>query len=116
MGALGTGIAQPNRITPWDVILEPGKYLAAAYPCMGWVNEIQERIRTTRKTASISYQHLTYHAKQAYGPLINVMLEVEGSAEKVIELLQRSGVPSRLAMGGQSPAELITKQSNSETD
>jgi phage replication initiation protein len=24
-----------DRIIPWDVILEPGKYLAASYACMG---------------------------------------------------------------------------------
>ena len=97
-----------DRIIPWDVILEPGKYLAAAYACMGWVSEIQERIRTTRQTATLSYQHLTYYARQAYGPLINVMLEVEGSAEKVIEQLIRSGSPARLTCGEQSPASFIT--------
>jgi phage replication initiation protein len=97
-----------DRIIPWDVLLEPGKYLAAAYPCMNWVSEIQERIRTTRQTSTLSYQHLTYYARQAYGPLINVMLEVEGSAEKVIEQLIRSGTPARLVYGEHSPAPFIT--------
>ena len=97
-----------DRIIPWDVILEPGKYLAASYACMGWVSEIQERIRTTRQTATLSYQYLTYYARQAYGPLINVMLEVEGSAEKVIEQLIRSGSPARLTMGEESPSSYIT--------
>ncbi len=97
-----------DRIIPWDVILEPGKYLAASYACMDWVSEIQERIRTTRQTATLSYQHLTYYARQAYGPFINVMLEVEGSAEKVIEQLIRPGSPARLSFGDQSPASFIT--------
>jgi phage replication initiation protein len=97
-----------DRIIPWEVILEPGKYLAAAYACMGWVNEIQERIKTTRKTATISYQHLIHYARQAYGPLINVMLEVEGSPEKVIEQLKRAGTPARLIHGEHSPAPFIT--------
>ena len=79
-----------------------GKYVAAAYPCMSWVNENQERIKTIKKSNKIRYEQLTYHARQAYGPLINVMLEVEGSPEKVIERLKRSGVPSRLELGGQS--------------
>lgn len=105
-----------DRIIPWDVILEPGKYLAASYACMGWVNEIQERIRTTRKTATLSYQHLTHYARQAYGPLINVMLEVEGSPEKVIEILQRPGVPSRLALGEESPAAYITGHGEAAAD
>jgi phage replication initiation protein len=97
-----------DRIIPWDVILEPDKYLAGSYACMGWVNEIQERIRTTRKTATLSYDHLTHYAKQAYGPLLSVMLEVEGSAEAVIEKLKRPGVPSRLQLGEESPAPFIT--------
>lgn len=85
-----------DREIPWDVILEPGKYLAAAYPCMAWVNDIQQRIKTTRKTAKLSYEHLVHWASKAYGPLINVMLTVEGSTEKVVERLRRTGVPVRL--------------------
>ena len=108
-----------DREIPWDVILEPGKYLTAAYPCMGWVNEIQERIKTSQKTAQIAYAHLTHYASQAYGPLINIMLEVEGSPEKVIELLKRPGIPARLKLGDQSTAQLINdpdSQENHATD
>lgn len=96
-----------DRVIPWDVILEPGKYLAASYPCMTWASDVQERIRTTRQTATLGYQHLIYYARQAYGPLINVMLEVEGSAEKVIECLLRPGVPARLDLGELLPAAFI---------
>lgn len=96
-----------DRIIPWDVLLEPGKYLAAAYDCMGWVSEIQEQIRTTQQSSTISYGHLTDYAQRAYGRLINVMLEVEGSPEKVVEKLIRSGVPARLNIGEQSPAPYI---------
>jgi len=35
------------------------------------------------------------------------MLEVEGSPEKVVEKLIRSGVPARLNIGEQSPAPYI---------
>lgn len=105
-----------DREIPWDVILEPGKYLAAAYPCMSWVNKIQERIKTNKKTAQISYDHLTHYASQAYGPLINVMLKVEGSPEKVIERLKRPGVPARLTFNEQETAKLINPQSQSEDE
>lgn len=106
-----------DRIIPWDVILEPGKYLAASYPCMAWVSEVQERIRTTRKTTTLGYQHLTYYARQAYGPFINVMLKVEGSAEKVIERLLRPGVPARLDLGGeQSPSDFIASTDPNEAE
>lgn len=98
-----------DRIIPWEVLLEPGKYLAASYACMAWVSEIQERIRTTQKTTTISYEHLSHYAQQAYGKLINVMLEVEGSAENVVERLKRPGVPSRLICGESPPNQFIVK-------
>lgn len=88
-----------DREIPWEVILEPGRFVAASYPCMAWVNEIQERIKTSQKTAKISYEYLIHYARLAYGPLINVMLEIEGSAEKVLERLRREGVPARLDLG-----------------
>lgn len=87
-----------DRVIPWNVILEPGKYVAAAYPCTAWINDVQERIKTQKKTAKISYEHLIRYARQAYGSLIHVMLEVEGSPEKVIERLKRTGIPARLKM------------------
>lgn len=105
-----------DRIIPWDVILEPGKYLAASYACMGWVSEIQERIRTTQKQTTLSYHHLAYYARQAYGPFLNVMLQVEGSPEKVLELLKRPGVPARLDCGEQSPAQYITEPLSSSSN
>jgi phage replication initiation protein len=105
-----------DRFIPWDVILEPGKFLAASYACMSWVNEIQERIRTIRKSSTISYKHLCHYAKLGYGKLIDVMLQVEGSPEKVIELLKRPGVPSRLQMGESSPSKFITRSDDSEQE
>lgn len=83
---------------------------------MGWVHLIQERIRTTRKTANVSYHHLSYYLSQAYGRMLNVMLEVEGSPEKVVEILKRNGAPARLELGGESLASLITGHDDQPTD
>lgn len=105
-----------DREIPWDVILEPGKYLAASYACMGWVNVVQERIRTTRKTANVSYKHLSHYLSLAYGRMLNVMLEVEGSPEKVVEILKRNGAPARLELGGESLAPFITGHNDQSTD
>ena len=43
-----------DRIIPWDVLLEPGKYLAAAYPCMDWVSAGMMKI---------TYYLLIYHQR-----------------------------------------------------
>lgn len=85
-----------DRIIPFEVLLEPGKYVAGAYRCTGWINKEQSRIKTIQKTASIAYEHLVHYANIGYGSLINIMLAVEGSPEKVIEKLSRPGIPRRL--------------------
>jgi phage replication initiation protein len=86
-----------DRIIPWDAVLEPGKYLAGAYPkALGWISEEQFRIRTLQKTANIGYDSLIHWGSVAYGKLINVMMLTEGSAEKVVEKLIRTGLPARL--------------------
>ena len=88
-----------DRIIPWKALLEPGKFVAGAYPkALDWIEEEMQRIKTVQTTAKIGYDHLTRTAATAYGKLINVMLEVEGSAEKVVEKLIRDGVPSRLRL------------------
>lgn len=86
-----------DRIIPWEVLLEPGKFVAGAYPkALNWVKDEMQRINTIKKTASISYDCLVHHASNGYGKLVGVMLEIEGSPEKVVEKLKRNGIPTRL--------------------
>jgi phage replication initiation protein len=86
-----------DRIVPWDVLLTPGKYVAGAYPrALGWLNDEMLRIKTISETTKIGYERLTHYHAMAYGKHINVMLQVEGSAEKVVEKLIREGLPARL--------------------
>jgi len=86
-----------DRIIPWDILMEPGKYVAGSYPnATGWIQEEMKRIYTLQNTTKISYEFLTACASQGYGKHINVMLEIEGSPEKVIEKLIRDGIPKRL--------------------
>jgi len=87
-----------DREIPFEVLLEPGSYVAGAYPCMAWVREEMNRVETIRKTGEISYEQLCHQLRLAYGRMINVMLKVEGSAEKVVEKLRRDGVPGRLRL------------------
>jgi phage replication initiation protein len=87
-----------DREIPLDVLLEPGRYVAGAYPCMAWVQDEASRIETIRKTGQISYEQLCHQLRIAYGRMINVMLKVEGNADKVVEKLRREGVPGRLRL------------------
>jgi phage replication initiation protein len=86
-----------DRIVPWDVLLEPGRYFVGAYPkALGWAQTEMTRIQTIQKQTKISYEHLTSCAALAYGPLLNVMLEVEGNSDAVLRKLHRAGTPRRL--------------------
>ena len=86
-----------DRRIPWEVLTAPGEYVAGAYPCLSWVSEHASRIRTVKAQDAISYERLKHAGWLAYGALVNVMLQREGSAERVVELLRRDGVPKRLA-------------------
>ncbi len=86
-----------DRFIPWDVLFYPGNYVAGSYPnATEWINSKMKRINTIQKTTQIGYEFLTECASKGYGKLINVMLEVEGSPEKVVQKLIRNGFPKRL--------------------
>ncbi|MGC2519445.1 MAG: replication initiation factor domain-containing protein [Burkholderiales bacterium] len=87
-----------DRVIPWEAVLNPAPYIAGSFPALEWVSENGIRIETLRRTDSASYQHLIKHGRLTYGPLINVMLEREGCAERVVEKLRRGGAPKRLAL------------------
>ena len=88
-----------DRIIPWDAVLQPGKYLAGSYiNALSWISDQQSRIHTLKKTSEIGYESLTHWASVAYGKHINAMMMKEGSAEKVIEILRREGLPARLTL------------------
>ena len=86
-----------DRVVPWEVVIEPGRFFVGSYPkALQWVQDEMCRIKTIRKQQSVSYQHLLNCASNAYGPLINVMLAVEGNSDAVVDKLIRAGAPKRL--------------------
>ena len=86
-----------DRVIPWEVLLEPGKFVAGSYPnATGWIQAEMSRISTIQNTTRISYDYMTACTSTSYGKHLNVMLEVEGSAEKVLKKLVRDGIPKRL--------------------
>lgn len=95
-----------DRIVPWEVLLQPGRYVAGAYPkALQWMKQPMSRIKTIQKEAQLSYDHLVKCGATAYGPLINVMLDVEGSPEKVVARLRRQRIPKRLMLPSVLPKE-----------
>lgn len=87
-----------DRVIPWEVLLEPGRFLAGAYPALAWAHGAGSRIQTIRRSDEISYAHLVKHARRTNGRLVNVMMERGGDAAEVVAALRRDGVPKRLSL------------------
>ncbi|PKO46407.1 MAG: hypothetical protein CVU29_06275 [Betaproteobacteria bacterium HGW-Betaproteobacteria-22] len=86
-----------DRIIPWDVLINPSHYLAAAYPCLGYLSAIQHKIKTISKSVEISLDAAIHHLRNMGGMLINVMMQKHsGDAFAVINALKREGIPKRL--------------------
>ena len=90
-------LGNKGRVIPWEVLLEPGRYVVGAYPkALCWVQEEMTRIRTLQKQTQISYDAAVEQARRQFGPTLNLVVQVTGSAEKAVELLRRDGVPRRV--------------------
>ena len=86
-----------SRVIPWDIVTRPGDYLAGAYPCLAYLSERQDKIRTIKASASITYQQMVRWLKSAAGKGLGVMLNVEGGdAGAVLTQVVREGAPKRL--------------------
>jgi phage replication initiation protein len=87
-----------DREIPLDVLVRPGQYLAGMYPAFAFVDtNVQTRIKTKKNLAKLAYESAVSVARNQIGKLVNVMREIEGSADAVVSKLLREGIPRRLA-------------------
>lgn len=85
-----------GRVIPLDVLINPGPYLAGAYPALAWVHEEQSRIATKQKTVKLQFDRAVLMVRHQMGRYLGVFADVLGSADEVIARLRRDGVPDRL--------------------
>ena len=86
-----------SRVIPLDALTRPAAYLAGAYPCFRYLSVEQCKIKTISKAAKTSYRKAVAVAKQQYGKLVNLMLQVrDGDYVAVLNELKREGLPARL--------------------
>lgn len=88
-----------DREIPLEVLRNPGGFLAGAYTALEWIGQgvAVSRIGTLRKIAGLTYSALVGHLRQAYGGLLNVMLECEADPLKALQAVADGrGVPRRL--------------------
>jgi phage replication initiation protein len=87
-----------GRVIPWDVLSEPGRYFAGAYPCLATFNGPQSRIATNRRAATLTYKRMERWVGDAAGKALNVMFEAnDHDAERMLRKVIRPGKPKRLA-------------------
>ena len=81
-----------DRVIPFDVLLRPGEYLAAAYPAFSWINEVQERIFTTQKVTEATVAKAKAWIKHQCGSSLKWMRDILGDDE-FFKQLTRDGDP-----------------------
>jgi phage replication initiation protein len=86
-----------DRVIPLDTLINPARYLAAAYPITAWINESQSRIETATRSTLIGLDVLTHYCRKSYGKLIWTLRNVVGlTPEEIVEQLSVEGTPSRI--------------------
>lgn len=87
-----------GRVVPWDVVTDAGRYLAGAYPALGFLSAEQSRLRTMRRAGEISYAAMVKNLRAQGGKSLHVMSIVHGGdASGVLLQVVREGLPKRLA-------------------
>lgn len=81
-----------GRVIPLDILLEPGKYLAGAYPALSFISEVQDRIKTIKKTAELTVEKVKAVFKHQMGAWLYALLGLFGA--DVVNDLVRQKVPA----------------------
>ncbi len=89
-------ITNRDRTIPLAALLEPASYARGAYPALAFISGVPARIATRRQAERITVAELTHHAREAYGPLLDVLHKSGVSAVALVERIRRDGVPRRL--------------------
>lgn len=70
-----------DRVIPFDVLTDPGAYLAKAYPAFEWIQAHQERVFTTQKTVQAGVDKACKTVRHQFGAYIHNLVELLGVDE-----------------------------------
>lgn len=86
-----------SRIIPWKALTQPGAYLAGTFPCLAFLSDKQEKIRTIAKAGKITLTAATHHLQKSGGKLVDVLMKLHHEdAQAVVEKIRGEGIPRRL--------------------
>ena len=90
-------LSNVHRVVPLEAIEDPAPFFRGAYKALSFVDAKSSRIPTRRAQERISVGKLVDHAREAYGPLLNVLAASGASAVQIVEKIRRDGQPKRLS-------------------
>lgn len=103
-----------DRVIPFDALLHPGEYLAAAYPAFAWIAKKQTRIETTQKVTEATVEKAVKWIRHQCGASIGLMVELFGK-EDFLKKVIRDGSPSWFKVPHFSLADESIHQRKKET-
>ena len=91
-----------NRILPLEMLIMPGQYLAGAYPALGFLSEVQNRVDTFKKQAVATVERAKAVFKHQFGGWFYALASILTPAEVVG--LMREKIPSWASQFEELPA------------
>lgn len=86
-----------DRVIPLDILLDPVRFLAGAFPYFSAFCYAAQAIRTVKAVANATIAAVTNWLREAGGAALNVVFQMAGQdAEKTVDILRRDAVPRRL--------------------
>ena len=91
-----------DRVIPLDVLTNPDKYFAGAYPALAHMLEAAaEEIPTVREEVKGSLAHGMHHMQRCYGKYIHQAIEATGcTAADLVEQVRIVGLPRKVEPSG----------------
>ncbi|SMC29987.1 DNA relaxase NicK [Andreprevotia lacus DSM 23236] len=83
-------------VLPYEMLLQPGKYLAGMYPALGWISERQSRVETHKRQLEVNLNASINNIKKQFGQYVHVLREVVADDAQLLDLISREGMPKRL--------------------
>lgn len=97
-----------DRVIPFDALIRPGEYLAAAYPAFAWVADHQERILTTQKETQAGVERAFVWLRHQCGAYVHHLVQLFGVDEFVRKVARDDKEPAfmKLPHYGLAPASI----------
>lgn len=97
-----------DRVIPFDALIRPGEYLAAAYPAFGWISEHQERILTTQKETQAGVSQAIKWMRHQCGAYVHHLVQLLGVDDFITKVSRDDKEPKfmKLPHHGLAPASI----------